>query len=338
MNVLDELKRKDEEARALLSAEVDSVTVRIDELVSYRNSLHAEMKRRGYTFDSALVPATKSPSSSAVISAKSGIVHVSKDEPSLPERILGLLSDSIPRSLDEVFEELSGRAGFKRSTLANRLYELKNKGKIATMSNNREGAQPGSLLYVIPSLIGKSFEVKEIEAATPSNEPSSVVPKYNKSQKRESIVAMIHRHATDGIPRTGRELFDLVSPERPGLSFDSFRASFRHTELHSAPNDRPNAKPKELLFWLPKTESESPSVDIVQAPNAESDYPVDKLIWRLMSDGKPRTKGEIYEYVCRFNKNTTAAIIHRQIIRTGLISEMNGTVRVYRSRIAGNGT
>lgn len=315
MNVLDELKKKDEEARALLSAEVDSVTVKIDELVSYRNSLYAEMKRRGYTFDS-LVPTSNEPSSIAVI--KPGIVHVSKDELSLPERILDLLSDGVPRSLDEVFNAISGKPGLKRSTIANRLHEMKIHGRVATMPNDREGAQPGSYLYTIPN-------------------GAIVVPKYVKPQKKESIVSAIRRVAND-TPRTVRELFDLVAPTRPGLTFDSFRSCISQAKLCSMQSDRLGARPTERLFWLPKNEPTLPSTAIVQAPIDESDYPINKLIWRLMSDGKPRTKVEIYEYVLRFNKHATAAIIHRHIIRAGLASEMNGTDRVYRSRIAGNGT
>lgn len=317
MNVLDELKRKDEEARALLSAEVDSVTVKIDELVTYRNSLYAEMKRRGYAVNAALAPTTNSPSSIAVIPAKPRIV-VSKDELSLPERILDLLSDGVPRSLDEVFNAISGKPGLKRSTIANRLHEMKMHGRVATMPNDREGAQPGSYLYLFRKPIVIPESVKEL------------------MRKGETLADIIHRLAADGERRTARELFALVSSERPVASFHSFRAGFRRTRLVSAPSDRSDARPGERLFWLPKDEPTSPSTDIVQAPIDESDYPVDKLIWRLMSDGKPRTKVEIYEYVVRFNKTATAAIIHRHIIRAGLISEMNGTDRVYRSRIAGD--
>jgi hypothetical protein len=55
-----------------------------------------------------------------------------------------------------------------------------------------------------------------------------------------------------------------------------------------------------------------------------------------MSDGKPRSKSEIYEYVVRFNKTATAAIVTRQIVRLGLASEMLGSGRVYRSPRAGS--
>lgn len=340
MNILDELKRKDEEARVLLLAEVDSVTVKIDELTAYRNSLHAEMKRRGYTFDPALVPTANESSSIAVIPAKTGIVHVSKDESSLPERILGLLFDGIPRSFDEVFGAISSKPGLRRSTVCNRLQELKNKGKIATMPNSREGAQPGSLLYVIPK---QSEEPPKIEAANVRvDDPESVddvefrrivVPKYVKQLENKSICGAIRKAAVDGIPRTGRELFALVSPEMPNVEFASFRACINKAGLCSGPSGGPR---KERIFWLPKDETALPSATIVQASIDESDYPVDKLIWRLMSDGKPRSKSEIYEYVLRFNKTATAAIVTRQIVRLGLASEMLGSGRVYRSPRAGS--
>lgn len=325
MNILDELKRKDEEARVLLLAEANAVTVKIDELVSYRNSLYAEMKRRGHVFDAALVSVANEPSSTA-----KRIVHVSKDEPSLPERILGLLSDGVPRSFDEVFIAISGKPGLRRSTVCNRLQELKNKGKIATMPNSREGAQPGSLLYVIPK---QNARVDNPESADDVEFRRTVVPKYVKQLENKSICGAIRKAAADGIPRTGRDLFALVSPEIPNVEFASFRACINKAGLCSGPSGGPR---KERIFWLPKDETTLPSATIVQAPIDESDYPVDKLIWRLMSDGKPRSKSEIYEYVVRFNKTATAAIVTRQIVRLGLASEMNGTNRVYRSPRAGS--
>lgn len=342
MNILDELKRKDEEARKMLIAEVESVAIKIDELTTYRNSLYAEMKRRGYIFDTALAPTTNEPSSIAVVPVKSEIVRVSKDEPSLPERILGLLSDGVPRSFDEVFIAISGKPGLHRSTVCNRLQELKNQGKIATMPNSREGAQPGSLLYVIPKQSEKPPKIEAANARVDNPESAddvefrrTVVPKYVKQLENKSICGAIRKAAVDGIPRTGRELFALVSPEMPNVEFASFRACINKAGLCSGPSGGPR---KERIFWLPKDETALPSATIVQAPIDESDYPVDKLIWRLMSDGKPRTKSEIYEYVLRFNKTATAAIVTRQIVRLGIASEMNGPVRVYRSRIAGNGT
>lgn len=337
MNILDELKRKDEEARVLLLAEANAVTVKIDELVSYRNSLYAEMKRRGHVFDAALVSVANEPSSTA-----KRIVHVSKDEPSLPERILGLLSDGVPRSFDEVFIAISGKPGLRRSTVCNRLQELKNKGKIATMPNSREGAQPGSLLYVIPKQSEKPPKIEAANARVDNPESAddvefrrTVVPKYVKQLENKSICGAIRKAAADGIPRTGRDLFALVSPEMPNVEFASFRACINKAGLCSGPSGGPR---KERIFWLPKDDRTSTSTDIVQSPIDESNYPVDNLIWRLMSDGKPRTKSEIYEYVVRFNKTATAAIVTRQIVRLGLASEMNGPIRVYRSRIAGNGT
>ena len=226
MTILDDLNKRDEEAKKLLVDELDWCSSKIEEFEKYKNRLLAEMRKRGFIYDGKMTP---QPISS------------SDTKPPLTDVILDILADGIWKSAQEIFECISKtRKITTRQNVGRRLHEMQLASKISTMPSDRENARPGTYLY---------------SCIRPSPVTSVVV-----------------------------------------------------------------------------------SNNVMPLPIEGRDYPVGKLITRLMSDGQKRTRTEIFAYVARFNAKTNIEAVGNRLLPLGLLSEIEerptGKIRVYHFPIA----